>query len=157
MPPDILDLCWRSRNFLEPRWLSLHQSWGEPLVEKPSRYMCRYTSIFLKEVLNAATPESWRLVAGRPVRQEQEGTEAGGFGFCTSSGLFFDHCWVQSVDLIVDLTADQFGADAVIITPVKDCRYHPNLEEVDFYQDIAKLYHRPAKWLRELQSLLTEN
>ncbi len=154
VPPELIDLCWQSRNFLEPRWLSLHQLWGEPLVKKPSQYMCRYSSIFLKKVLNAATPELWQLVAGRPVLKEQEGTKEGGFGFYTSSGLFFDHCWVQSVDLIVDLTADQFGADEVIITPVKDSRYCLNLEEVDLYQDIAKLSRRPEKWLREWNDLL---
>ena len=112
---DLFNLCWKSRNFLEPRWLSLHQLWGEPHPEQLSKYMCRYTSIFLKEILNATTQQSWRLVAGRPILKEQEGTTQGSFGFCTSSGLFFDHCWVQSVDLIVDITADQFGAEVVIL------------------------------------------
>jgi hypothetical protein len=103
----------------------------------------------MKAVLNASTRQSWRLVAGRPVIREHEGTEKGCFGFCTSSGLFFDHCWVQSVDLIVDITSDQFGYEKVIVTSVSDPRYHPNLEEADLCRAIAKLFHRPEKWLRE--------
>jgi hypothetical protein len=149
MQPDLLSLCWQFRRFLEPRWCLLHQSWGDPQPETTSRYMCRYTSIFLKAVLNTDACPSWRLVAGRPIVKESEGTENGCFGFRTPSGLFFDHCWVQSSKLIVDITADQFGAEAIIITPVSDPRYSPNLEEVDFYVEIAELSRRPEQWLRE--------
>jgi hypothetical protein len=111
--------------------------------------MCRYTSIFLKAVLNSGACPSWRLVAGRPIVKEFEGTENGCFGFRTSSGLFFDHCWVQSTKLIIDITADQFGAEAVIITPVSDPRYFSNIEEIDFYGEITKLSRHPEQWLRE--------
>lgn len=91
----------------------------------------------------------WRLVAGKPVTKEKEGTNEGCFGFRTSSGIFFDHCWVQSDNLIVDITADQFGAEEVIITSVSDSRYYPNLEEADFSKEIAKLSHHPERWLQE--------
>jgi hypothetical protein len=111
--------------------------------------MCRYTSIFLKTVLNANIYPSWRLVAGRPILKDYEGTEEGCFGFCTSAGLFFDHCWVQLGNLIIDITADQFGDKAVIITSVGDPRYSPNLEESDFCREITKLSRRPAEWLKD--------
>jgi hypothetical protein len=149
MYPDILSLCWQSRKFLEPRWFSLHQVWGNSQPEKVSKYMCRYTSIFMKTILNLDTQQSWRLVAGRPKIKEYEGTDKGCFGFCTSSGLFFDHCWVQSVDLIVDITSDQFGEEKVLITPVGDRRYHKNLEEEDFHSEVLKLSHRSEKWVQE--------
>ena len=149
MHPDLFDLCWQYRRFLEPRWFLLHQSWGDTSTEKLSKYMCRYTSIFVKTVLNVDNQASWRLVAGRPVTKEKEGTNKGCFGFRTSSGIFFDHCWVQLDNLIVDITADQFGAEEVIITSASDCRYYPNLEEEDFSKDIAKLSHHPERWLQE--------
>jgi hypothetical protein len=148
---ELIKLCWQARAFLEPRWLTLHQSWGEAEPTIPSQYMCRYSSIFLQTILNAyPNPnQSWQLVAGRPPSKELEGTPDGLFGFCTASGLFFDHCWVQSTDLIVDLTADQFGAETVIITSVDDPRYHPNLKATDFQRDIDKLSYRPQQWLQE--------
>lgn len=145
---ELLSLCQQVRAFLEPRWLTLHQSWGEPHPRTPSQYMCRYTSIFLKTLLANYGDPSWQLVAGRPAR-ELEGTPDGRFGFRTSSGLFFDHCWVQSIDQIIDLTADQFGAEAIIITSIDDPRYHPNLTANDLERDIAKLAHRAEKWLQE--------
>jgi hypothetical protein len=149
MPQDLLDLCSQARQFLEPRWLQLHQSWGDSQPETISKYMCRYTSIFLKAILNEGACSSWRLVAGRPIAKEYEGTEKGCFGFRTSNGLFFDHCWVQSSDLIVDITADQFEGEAIIITSISDLRYSPNLEEADFNDAITRLSHRPEQWLRE--------
>jgi hypothetical protein len=149
MDRDLFDFCWQARNFLEPRWFSLHQLWGDSQPRALSKFMCRYTSIFLKAVLNIETQASWRLVAGRPILKEYEGTEKGFAGFCTSTGLYFDHCWVQLGDLIVDITADQFGAEAVIITSVGDPRYSSNLEESDFCRDIAKLSRRPEQWLQE--------
>jgi hypothetical protein len=149
MYPHLLSLCWQSRKFLEPKWCSLHQLWGDEQPEKLSKYMCRYTSIFLKSLLNSGTQRSWRLAAGKPLSRESEGTKDGYFGFCTSSGLFFDHCWVQSVDLIVDITSDQFGDEEVIITSIDDPRYHSNLEEADLWSEIARLAHRPEQWLQE--------
>jgi hypothetical protein len=149
MNQEILSLCQEIRAFLEPRWLSLHKSWGELQPKTLSQQMCRYTSIFLKAVLESYSDRSWRLVAGRPLNREVEGTKDGCFGFCTSRGLFFDHCWVQSVDLIVDLTADQFEAEPIIATSISDSRYHPNLEEADLWRDIKKLSRRSGKWSQE--------
>jgi hypothetical protein len=114
-----------------------------------SKFMCRYTSIFLKAVLNIEICPSWRLVAGRPILKDHEGTKKGCVGFCTSNGIFFDHCWVQLDSLILDITADQFGAEAVIITSMGDPRYSPNLEEAYFCREIAKLSHHPEKWLQQ--------
>jgi hypothetical protein len=149
MTQEILSLCREIRGFLEPRWLRLHKLWGEHQPITPSQQMCRYTSIFLKEVLENFSDESWWLVAGRPLNREVEGTKDGYFGFCTSQGLFFDHCWVQSANLIVDLTADQFEAEPIIITSTSDSRYHPNLNEVDLWRDIEKLSRRSQKWSQD--------
>jgi hypothetical protein len=146
---ELIKLCWQARAFLEPRWLTLHQSWGEAQPTIPSQYMCRYSSIFIQKILNTYPNQSWQLVAGRPLSRALEGRPDGLFGFCTASGLFFDHCWVQSADLIVDLTADQFGAETVIITSVGDPRYHPNLDAVNFQRDIDKLSYRSQQWLQE--------
>ena len=149
MSQELLSLCREARTFLEPRWSMLHKSWGELQPNAPSQYMCRYTSIFLKTMLEIYSHQSWQLVAGKPLSREVEGIQDGLFGFCTTNGLFFDHCWVQSVDLIVDLTADQFGAKAIVITSISDPRYHPNPEAVALRSEIDKLSHQSDKWLQE--------
>jgi hypothetical protein len=157
MQPDLLSLCSQARQFLEPRWLLLHQSWEDPQPEVISKYMCRYTSIFLKAILNGGADASWRLVAGRPIAEKYEGTEKGCFGFRTSNGLFFDHCWLQSADLIVDITADQFEDEAIVITPIGDPRYYPNLEEANFHNALSKLSRHPEQWLREWNERYSNN
>ena len=142
------DLGWEIRAFLEPKWMMLHEFWGEGKPEIASRYMCRYTSMFLKVVLEDCTRKTWYLAAGRPVSRECEGTGQG-YGFCTFNGLFFDHCWVQSVESIVDITADQFGAEKVIVTSMNDSRYHQNLDEASLRKGITKLSPRWERWLLE--------
>ncbi len=147
---DLLILCITVRTFLEPKWIQAHDSWGDR-PEIPSTYMCRYTSIFLKHVLNS-TSQSWQLAAGRPLEREHDGTSKGQFGFRTPDGLFFDHCWLQTEDVIVDITADQFGAQKIIITTVGDSRYSQNLTESNLQEDISRLSRRPNEWLNQWQN-----
>lgn len=147
---DLLVICITVRTFLEPKWLQAHNSWGDH-PEMPSKHMCRYTSIFLKHVLNS-TSQSWQLVAGRPLERKHDGTRKGKFGFRTPDGLFFDHCWLQAEDVIVDLTADRFRAQKIIITTVGDSRSSQNLTESDLQEDISRLSRRPSQWLNQWQN-----
>ncbi|HWK32476.1 MAG TPA: hypothetical protein VNR51_02185 [Hyphomicrobium sp.] len=48
--------------------------------------------------------------------------DIGPFGFF-AGGRWQSHAWVRSGDWIVDITADQFDADPVVVTPACDPRY----------------------------------
>ena len=144
---ELFSLCAAVRVFLEPQWLQAHSAWGD-IPKVPSTYMCRYTSIFLKILLSSKN-QRCQLEAGRPPEKMLNGTQEGRFGFCTSYGAFFDHCWLRTENRIIDLTADQFGAQKIIITSVGDTRYSQNLEENDLRKDIIKLSRRPKHWLRK--------
>jgi len=41
------------------------------------------------------------------------------------------HAWVISGEIIVDITADQFGGDPVVITSVSDARYVGSIDLAD--------------------------
>ncbi|PSB55038.1 hypothetical protein C7B77_16320 [Chamaesiphon polymorphus CCALA 037] len=92
------------------------------------------------------------MAAGIPLEKEHDGTSKGQFGFRTPDGLFFDHCWLQTEDAIVDITADQFGAQKIIITTVGDSRYSQNLTERDLQKHIPRLSRRPNQWLSQWQN-----
>lgn len=53
------------RQFLEPLWLRAHTDWGEISILL-SPYMCRYTCIFLKQILLNNFQEEWKIISGRP-------------------------------------------------------------------------------------------
>lgn len=61
----------------------------------------------------------WR--SGTP-RLSEQGPELGAFGFNTG-GRWESHAWVSSRTLIIDITADQFGAEPVIVTAAADPLY----------------------------------
>lgn len=132
------------RQFLEPHWLESHQGWGE-VPDLLSQYMCRYTSIFLATLLREQHGQDvWKIVGGRP---PQSPTETDRVGMLASDSTWNDHCWVEGLGLIVDITADQFGHAPVIVTPVSDPRYRANLTEADLAPAFQKLQHRPIRWL----------
>lgn len=106
---------WEARRFLEQYW----PSWQAPGVisHPPSRGKCGRSSSFLCLVLRADLDLPCALAMGAPER----GTLAGFF----DSARWIGHCWVQTADHIIDLTADQFGLDPVTITALDDHRYRP--------------------------------
>ena len=56
------------------------------------------------------------------------GPECGGFGFFAHD-RWESHAWVQSCGWIIDITADQFEADEVIVVPLEDHRYRAGRED----------------------------
>lgn len=135
------------RQFLEPRWLAAHQSWGD-IPDPLSRFMCRYSSIFLATLLREQDEAPWSIVGGRPP-QPLDATVAATVGMFACDGTWNDHCWVTGRGLILDLTADQFGHAPVIVTPCSDPRYRANLSEAEMATDFQKLQHRPGQWLAD--------
>ncbi|MGO4683474.1 hypothetical protein [Hyphomicrobium sp. 2TAF46] len=111
-----------ARDFLEPVWLEWHRAWapGVPDPAIPSTHTCGRTSLFLQEILGLeGLHAEW--ASGVP-RLAEMGPEIGPYGFF-AGGRWEGHAWVECAGWIVDITADQFGADPVIVTPTTDSRY----------------------------------
>ena len=149
MSDRLFHYCDRVRSFLELRWLEKHLTWEEERPKVLSALMCRYTSIFLQQVLAKDLDIMTIIVGGRPIR-ELHGTPRGKYGFVDSQNCWYDHCWLESKHLIIDLTADQFGDLPIIITPKRDCRYRTNLDEYDpqFRHAVVTLIQTSDLWFR---------
>lgn len=104
------------RVFLEGVWPAWHAERGEATPLPPSAYTCGRSSTFLRRVLDetcglAAVVEGGTPDAANPAR-----------GFLGRLG-WASHSWVEVEGLIVDVTADQFGAPPVIVARLADHRY----------------------------------
>lgn len=89
------------RRFLVPRWVELHQAWGDdPVPDPPSRVMCRYTAEFV-----ALVEPLWRPTLGL-VNGDT-------------------HVWSEGPDGFLDLTGDQFGLPEVQTGPHRPDSYVP--------------------------------
>lgn len=124
--PAIRNLAVAARQFMEPIWPEWHshRSGDAPLT--PSQWTCGRTSLFLSRALNArGFSASW--ASGTP-RLSPDGPELGPFGFFSETG-WQSHAWVQCGDIIIDITADQFGAPPVLITDRQDLRYRKSAHD----------------------------
>ncbi|MCB4768242.1 hypothetical protein LGR54_06455 [Ancylobacter sp. Lp-2] len=113
------DIAVAARDFLEAIWPEWHSAWGEaPTVT--SRWTCGRSSLFLVHVIEEHGLSA-RWVSGTPRLGEQE-PEIGPYGFFDGR-QWQSHAWVQQGGLIVDVTADQFGAAPVLVVAATDSRY----------------------------------
>lgn len=104
------------RRFLEPHWAEWHRRAGSPPGRKTlSEGTCGRSARFTALVLR---------MAGLEVVQKFGSPVDGDCGFHGPEG-WRGHGWVELPELgvIVDVTADQFGAEPVIVTPVGDPRF----------------------------------
>ena len=149
MKDELFHYCERVRSFLELRWQEKHLTGEEELPKVLSSFMCRYTSIFLQQVLAIELKIKTTIVGGRPIR-ELHGTTRGKYGFVDCHNCWYDHCWLESKHLIIDLTADPDGDLPIIITAKRDRRYRANLDESDpqFRYAIVKLFRTSEGWLK---------
>ncbi len=142
---DLVTIATSARHFLEPCWLTAHQSWEDGIPTPLSCWMCRYSSLFLTHVL-LEHKLPCQIVAGRPQQSANGGSDAG----IWANGIWNDHCWVhcwlEHQQFILDVTADQFGYDPVIVSDALDQRYQANLSEQDMAPALAKLSRRPLAW-----------
>lgn len=111
----------RFREFLSACWdwsHEVHYSTGFNRKEKKPEihctYMCRHTSVLLQELICSVDP-GWKVAGGwmsdsaHPADPNQP------------------HCWLVRGSSLVDLTAEQFGWDSVVITTTDDPRYRSTL------------------------------
>jgi hypothetical protein len=121
MRQQLFEIAVSARLFIEPIWDEWHRAQGiRPAI--PMQNTCGRTSLFLVEALrHEGISAAW--VSGVP-RLSEQGPEIGPYGFC-SGNRWDSHAWVTCNAWIVDITADQFGADAVIVASASDGRYSP--------------------------------
>ncbi len=123
------------RAFLEPAWLEWHTSSGGDIPAPLSRSTCGRSSLFLKRVLHALSP-----CAGDAPQAY--------FGF-HAGNEWKSHAWVETCDRIIDLTADQFGDEPVIVTARPDPRYQKGVCDSD-YPEFVRAHRRAVErlWAR---------
>jgi hypothetical protein len=116
----LFQIAVSARHFIEPVWDEWHRAQGPDRPSPASAFTCGRTSLFLVKVLQTDGFEAeWQ--SGTP-RLSEEGPELGPYGF-HSGNRWESHAWVCCDGLIVDITADQFGAEPVIVTSTTDERY----------------------------------
>ncbi len=119
---------------MEPMW----DAWlaAEPwrCGVTPSAGACGRTSLFVRDVLRRQGHES-QWSNGVPRRSET--SPIGDLGFL-ARGRWESHAWVTCQGWIVDITADQFGAEPVIVTPATDPRYAANNLDTADAESIAR-------------------
>ncbi|MHC2107820.1 hypothetical protein [Methylobacterium sp. CM6246] len=107
-----------ARVYLELHWPAWHARWGPPPPACASQWTCVRSSLFIQKSLAHANISAV-IVSGVPTSRDRCG--------------FFDgltwnsHAWVRTNQTIVDVTADQFAAAAVIITAISDGRYQEGI------------------------------
>lgn len=139
----------RIRTFLTQKWIE----WGNERnrsVTKDGEGMCRFTSAFLLGLLG----KGWRFAGGYPSdyhwgEQKMIDLPKGFF----DGSQWHAHHWITNGKVIIDLTASQFGAEEIIVTPESDKRFGSTFmmptEITDALRDVRD---RAAVWLKEYRS-----
>lgn len=103
-----------ARQTLTPMWIEWKRVNRYPgPLEPASHDVCVPTAFALREALTRTIPEiRWKAVGGRPTTRTPQG------GFRSNDGKYHPHLWVegrcQEGIAVVDITADQFGAEPVV-------------------------------------------
>lgn len=139
-----------ARSFLETRW-ALGRSHGRTGLL--SSGMCRLTSAFLVKALSQATGTRWTVRGGAPasdagVWELRDGVTEG--GMIDRDGFWRGHYWVEDLSgaLMVDLTADQFGWEPLIVRETGDPRYRANYLAHAVRDHLKGAVILPREWLK---------
>jgi hypothetical protein len=102
--------------------------------------MCRFTAAFAVKNLG------WRfdVVGGEPLFP---GDAAGYF----DGAQWHGHYWVTDGARIVDLTADQFGADPLVFVRMPDARYATNYTTEELEDSLVHVSARASNWARQFR------
>lgn len=134
-----------SRRFLETVWPDWQETrrrqYGGIIPAVMSDSTCGRSSTFLREVvheagLTAEVRHGWFHFDG------PEGT----------MGSSAQHAWVVSRSWVLDITADQFGADEIIVTQCSDCRYRSGTDAALPEFQLRRAHHVSEIWGRWLSS-----
>lgn len=146
--PYLLGILQPYRIFLENIWIETHKEWNNSIVPVPASFhMCRYTCLFLQYILNKEHNIKTDITSGRP-SEEHNGTTKGQYGYRDANHHIHDHSWLLYNDtIIIDITADQFGDQAIVITPINDDRYRASPNQDAFKSDFMTLQKRVQRWI----------
>lgn len=125
------------RKVLQGLWARWGEEKGMAFVTNGAT-MCRFTSAFLSDVLGW----EWRVAGGDP---KYRGDEAGFF----DGQMWQGHYWVTNGQQIIDLTANQFGADEIVVTSMEDPRYRANFTPREVDNALCEVEDRVDEWLNE--------
>lgn len=137
------DVCASLRFFLEQKWKEWKASASSPMdaLDSLSAGMCGFSSIFVAEALNRITDSEWVLAGGQPIS---------GGGVVCRSGRQNGHLWaVSDLGIVVDLTADQFGLPAVVVTTARDPRYMASFDQDQIDAHVPRVEDIGMEWLEE--------
>ena len=120
----IYQIAAAGRAFLEPHWRRWHADWGSPEPVLPSQWTCVRSSAFLSAILTDAGMPA-HVESGVPDPNTAD-TDATGFW---KGDMWCSHAWVRCGGFIADITSDQFGGPAIIVTASPDGRYRPGTNQ----------------------------
>lgn len=137
----------QERAFLLPHWrdkalLTLHAqtSLASTPVNTPDKGMCRFTAAYLQAVLKQRG-FNLAIAGGSPWPP----TYPTG-GFLASDGQWYGHYWLTDGQYIFDITASQFGAEDIVITPIDDPRYQANFSKQELREHLTRIKNTLASW-----------
>jgi hypothetical protein len=137
---DVRTLMEGVRPFVEKRideWMVAHPDFVPPADVPLTSGFCRGIAAGVEEILREQFPDwFWSVVGGHGVESYQdhflddEEADRSPGGMMDAQGEWCGHFWVRGGDpdddhvgMIVDLSADQFGYEEVVVTELNDSRY----------------------------------
>lgn len=157
--------CWDARlaalqavrAFLPEVWVRAHARYilygqrfflnkRSSIPDPSSTGLCRHTTLFLQRLLRSAGDDSWEVKGGRIAAATKElpsgcpVEDRGGEWNVDADGRFWgQHWWLEDGHRILDLTADSFGHDRVVLVAITDPRYRrlPDLCRQDVVSRLA--------------------
>lgn len=141
-------LALSARAFLEPVWIRWHEARDQHVPLVLSTNTCGRSSLFLRDVLRHEGYAA-RWVNGVP-RPAEDAPCFGPYGFFAGQ-RWESHAWVVCEGQIIDITADQFGAEPVIVTSLSDSRYSAGPEDTAYPEAVQARFDAVAsvwpEWL----------
>ena len=121
------------RRALEAGWSEHWAREAKRGVAQPecvSGRLCRITSFALAPLLGELYGGRWRVAGGEA--WPEQGLHSG--GFLDSAGQWRGHYWLTCGDQLVDFTADQFGAEVIVVATTTDSRYCANYTPQELHE-----------------------
>lgn len=137
------------RAFLSQQWIEWGHERNRSITTK-GEGMCRFSSAFLLGYLG----KGWQFVGGYPSefhwgKQRMIDRPKGFF----DGSQWHAHHWITNGKVIIDLTASQFGAEEIIVTPESDKRFGSTFMMPSEIKDALRdVRDRAALWLKEYRS-----
>lgn len=155
---ELFAIATEVRSFLEPRWIQFQRQRGLVCASHPSTGMCRLSTLFLLRVLEQELPAGgWQCLGGCSDATDEDVDPNLGLpgGYRDSNGDWSGHYWISDggFELIIDVTADQFGGDPVVVAEdVPDGAYRENYAPAAVTERMKDVRDRVAAWMGEWSS-----